>query len=113
MKKIDAEKRNRVNESVKHISTLATGSIVLMATFLDKLAKPLVAQEWLVTAIGSLLICVLTSGLLVIFFGLGSFWRDPDETGPGFYSMLALVIYASFGTGIFSVAAYAIKNLSR
>jgi hypothetical protein len=97
-------------DSVKHITTLATGTIVLIATLLDKFPKPIADHTDLNRAIGSMLLCVRLS--FVCLWGLGVFryWK-PETKIRGFLSLISVAIYFSFLLELVSLWEFARMNL--
>ena len=59
---------------VKHLSTLSTGSIVLVTTFLDKLPKPLSEPRLLRLSLGLFSCSIVTSVLYLL-----APWADKKE----------------------------------
>ena len=100
-------------EFLKHLTTLSTGSIVLVVTFLEKLfAKP----EWKVL-VGVALVSFLLSIIGSLAVHLSSVFAI--EKGPrtvhGVELALGLVIivlaFGGFLLGVTALAIFAIKNL--
>jgi hypothetical protein len=71
-KNLHFERTKLAADLVKHISTLSTGSLVLIATLLDKLPKPLEGRRFLITSIICFVVCLVCSFLLGIT-ALGAF----------------------------------------
>ena len=97
---------------LKHLTTLATGSIVLLATFAEKFAA---ASSWrllLKVAMAAFLLSVLSS-LVSMFFTL-SVQRREDEAVPAWetgtiaatFILSAVALFA----GVLSIALFAIRN---
>ena len=113
-------------DSVKHITTLATGTIVLVAAFTDKLHKPLSFRAYLITTIALMLICLLSSFIYIWAAALAPFpQRRRLESArlpqllrkwmPGWgrtrvLILLSDVIYFSFCLGIVFLGLFAIRN---
>ena len=100
---------------LKHISTLSTGSIVIIATFLEKIFSN---SEWkwlVVVSLIGFLCSVLFS--LVSFTSISLshiFWEDGGEPkdwiqAMGFYSTFAT--WLSFGIALATFTAFVIKNI--
>ena len=53
------EKAKLAIDLVKHISTLATGALVIICTFIDKVVRPGVSYVALITSVVSLTCCVM------------------------------------------------------
>lgn len=118
---IDLDKRIEnskfVADYIKHLTTLATGSIVLIATLLEKV---FVQPHWKAAVIISLvcfLACIL--GSAVLFGGLvadSEFWEDGKTwntpTWFAFVSVLSVFIAgAGFVLGIAFFTAFVVRNL--
>lgn len=98
-------------DTYKHLTTLSTGSILLLVTFLEKLfTKP--QWKWLVIAsFCSFVVTTLAS--LIVMNTLAGFIREMelkknDEILGNVYVVIAL---ASFLLGITSLIIFAVKNL--
>jgi hypothetical protein len=98
---------------VKHIATLATGAIVLLATFLDKFTKPIHAPAAIATAVVALVVCVVFSGVFLLGAGLGPFWwGHADRVSKRLLGINGFGIYVSFCTGVTALAYFVLKNLA-
>ena len=107
-------------DALKHISTLATGTIVIIATFLDKLPKPLEQPLNLVIAVGAMLTCLLFAFVMLFrktFFmsggvkvGFGPF-RFRGRELPNLDRVFLITIYASFGVGMVQLTSFIIANV--
>ena len=114
-------------DSVKHITTLATGTIVLLATFSDRLPRPLAFKGYLITAIVSMVVCLLASFIYLwgetlaprtsqSILGLPipepmQKWKWLQWSGRRMLVFLSDVIYFSFCFGIYYLARFAIRNI--
>lgn len=101
---------------VKHITTLSTGSILILATFLEKVFE---APHWktlvVISFLGFILsvVCAVVAHTLLI--GNKDMFVEPDiSTGAKAYSIVIvlLVMWISFLVGIISLGVFAIKNVS-
>jgi asparagine N-glycosylation enzyme membrane subunit Stt3 len=103
------ERQKMAVDVIKHIMTLGTGTIAWMATFFDKLPKPLVAKEYWTAGIVLMLLCLI--------FSFAYLWRatlDERKYQPARMKLiLSLVIYFSFPLAIGSLAVFAYLNLSK
>ena len=75
------EKNNRMLEhkklavdSVKHITTLAAGTLVLLSTFVDKLPKPLHGRISLMTALGCMVVCLVAAFFYLFLETIARSW---------------------------------------
>jgi hypothetical protein len=98
----------------KHITTISTGSVVLIITFLEKLfTDP--AWKGLVTASFGFLTLSVVASLTTMFFlsrAIAQLGKMPKRAEPFFEASMILTI-ASFLIGITSLVVFAIKNLYR
>jgi hypothetical protein len=99
---------------LKHTTTLSTGSIVLIATFLEKLfAKPFWKSVIVVSLVG-FMTSVLTSTIaytLVLAFRFPGEWESDSPGWP--HSITGISVFFTwlgFVVGILSLAAFAIRN---
>jgi hypothetical protein len=110
-----SQRIGRAIDVAKHISTLAAGSLVLVATFLDKRPKPVVAAYWLVSSLVCLCMCILACFLYLFLLAIPSNWEQGwGGTIRDFWkwlTLLALVTYATFCAGIFCLAVFAVLGI--
>ena len=98
---------------LKHITTLSTGCIIVMATFMEKLFKRPAWQSLVVVAIIAFLTAVVGAVIaftigLIQFPGLEHREQEWENTVGG----TALVLtWVGFLVGVFSLAVFTIKNL--
>jgi hypothetical protein len=98
----------------KHITTISTGSIVLIITFLEKLFTNPAWKSLVAVSFGCLTFSVIAS-LITMFFlsrAISQLGKTPKRAEPFFDSSVVLTI-ASFLTGIVTLVIFAIKNLYR
>jgi hypothetical protein len=98
----------------KHITTISTGSVVLIITFLEKLfANP--AWKGLVTASFGFLTLSVVASLTTMFFlsrTIGQLGKMPKRAEP-FFEASMIVTITSFLIGITCLVVFAVKNLYR
>ncbi len=100
-------------EYLKHLTTLSTGSIVLMTAFLEKLfAKPLWKPAVVVSLVG-FMISVLSSATTYTLIVEYEFDEDSEEQP--MWSLLLGVLsifltWLGFLVGIISLSIFAIRN---
>ena len=108
------ERYKLIFDYLKHLTTLSTGSIVIMATFLDKLLK---APEWpflaIVSIIGFLIavvFSVMTHTLFLVDLPVRAFpTKEWEKTLGGSFLFLT---WFGFLLGVISLGVFAIKNLT-
>ena len=106
-----ADKAKVTIEYLKHITTLCSGSIVLLATFIDKFQRPKV--KWLlIYAMAGFATSLMTSinGML----GMALYGADATARTPKLDTTLRRSLAVSawgFLIGIYCVALYAMFNL--
>jgi hypothetical protein len=93
-------------DTVKHITTLASGTIVFAAAIFDKLPKPTKGLDLLGLCIVFMLLCVLSS--TVYLFGRTVGKNKIHEIA---LQHCPVVIYFSFGSAIFNLGAFILWNL--
>ena len=105
---------NSFIDYLKHLTTLSTASIVLMATFWEKLsAKPILKSAVAVAICGfmiSVLGSVMTHTIFVIYEIPG---RTVNDLAAFIGGLGLLFTWLGFLIGISSLAAFAIKNILR
>lgn len=98
----------------KHMTTLATGTIVLITTLMDKFPKPLTDVFPLETAIVLMFCCLLISVWFlhhVSFGGLRVPSRKDWGNVPPVIRLMVASMYAAFATSLGFLVLFAIKNL--
>jgi hypothetical protein len=101
-------------EYLKHLTTLSTGSILLIATFLEKLFSRPLWKTAVVISIAGFIISVLASITVYSIILENEF--DPDyHLSLSWTSLLylvgLLVVWGGFLIGVISLAAFTIRNL--
>lgn len=99
-------------ETLKHITTLSSASVLLMTTFLEKLVKN-PEWRWLIGAtFVFFMVSILTSVLLMFWQALlaeedlGSLSRE----GFSSYLIISIIAVWSFVGGMICLVAFALKN---
>jgi hypothetical protein len=97
---------------VKHISTLASGSILLLATFLGRVGKP-PDKGTLITGVVFLLFCIVFCSVHLFFFGISKAWSvaGPDVNGARSFRLLSTLIFATFVLGMIFLGISVIRTL--
>ena len=98
--KLEFERTKLRVESVKHITSLATGTVVLTVTLLDKLPKPIYGRLWLLCSIASMLLCLLFSFVYMWGSGILTYTIEPPKA---FRSSIALALGFGFVIGVWSL----------
>ena len=103
-----------VADYLKHITTLATGSIVLVVTFLEKVFPSPVAKPAVMVALVAFTICVVgTTAIFTILIGFES-PRHSDET-PAWAQIVAVFFFSTtlvaFLVGIVALTVFGVMNL--
>lgn len=103
-------------EAMKHLTTLSTGSILLLVTFLDRLFTT--NREWLglvAVALVGFMVSILTavSSLIQISNLLTTFTVKPDEYVGSVKTSRGFIICSeiTFLVGVVGLAIFALKNL--
>jgi hypothetical protein len=107
-------------DSVKHITTLATGTIVLVATFIDKLPKPVFKKDDLIGAIFLMVVCLVSSFIYLWGSTLAGYVSTLNRVLPRWLPgrkhvlmLMSVVIYFSFIMGIYFLAKFAFYNIPK
>jgi hypothetical protein len=100
----------------KHLTTLSTGSIVLIATLLEKAMPHARARAAIITSLIGFLACVLGAvlSLTCMAVEMGA-WEDDEDPEPWTETPLLVGIilsWSGFLTGLFALAVFAIRNLN-
>lgn len=105
------ETQKTVFDYVKHITTLSTGSVILLATFLEKL---FIKPAWKALVLFSFAGFILSTIFLTLSgFAIVRSMRTPENISPqlvSFTSWSFILGLASFLLGICSLAAFAMRN---
>lgn len=100
-------------EYIKHFTTLSTGSVVIMATFLEKLFTNPISQ-WLVVISFSGFIVSIVAAVITYTFVLDAYyqkkWED-DHVHSSVVTYSLIAMWLGFLVGIVSFAVFAILNL--
>lgn len=105
------EEQKLAFDFVKHLTTLTTGTVVLLTTFARGVFK---SPEWeflIPVAFGSF--AIATIALVLAAFGLLYSIRHPDGVPAGaqaFTALSTLVGMLAFGIGLVGLSAFATKN---
>jgi hypothetical protein len=102
-------------EYLKHLTTLSTGSIILIATFLEKLFAQPIWKFAVFISLSGFMLSVLSSVIaytLIVYF---EFPGSPIEKSPGWVVNLGgtgvLFTWIGFLIGILSLATFALRNI--
>lgn len=99
------------SDLVKHISTLASGSILLLATFLGRVGKPSDTGA-LITGVVFLLCCIVFCSVHLYFFGINKAWvAEPDVSPRWSYRLLSTLIFVTFVLGMIFLGISVIRTL--
>jgi hypothetical protein len=91
----------------KHLSTLSTGSIVLMVTFLEKIATKAEWQFLVVAAFIAFAACILSTVGMQFSYLIRERYR-----GTHWIEAISFVVCViSFPSGILSLVVFAVRNL--
>lgn len=99
-------------EVYKHTTTLSTGSILLLATFLEKLFKSPKEVSLVTISLICFLVAVITSWIMMAHLAIElRIDREPTR-----FDRVGRILYAlspvSFIAGVMSLAAFTVINLS-
>lgn len=108
------ERTKLAHDTVKHITTLATGSIVLIATLMDKIPKPVTNPELMMASILALLLCILFATLFFLLVSIRPhLLAEPETRDRKSEASICLAVYVLFLLGIGALAVFATQNMSK
>jgi hypothetical protein len=100
---------------LKHLSTLGTGSIVLISTFLEKISPHPIGKSAVILCLVGFLGSVLGSIMAMTAFAIGSSRWSNNEALEGWGVALGglglSIAWLGFCVGIVSLTVFAIRNL--
>jgi hypothetical protein len=113
--KISTGLASPLSELLKHFTTLSAGSIVLSASFIEKLSNKLHYKGLLIFAIGSFMACILIALITHFWLTLIIDNEVKDSTGSKMFRYLfASTLFGcllAFGTGMSCAGFFVISNL--
>ncbi|MBV8831310.1 MAG: hypothetical protein JO108_19015 [Acidobacteriaceae bacterium] len=114
--KLDLEVRKVVFDYAKHVTTLASGLIVILATFLEKLLSSWRFRPWVFTSFG-FLVCSI---MMIVLFMLGvtaqianfnaAAGAEKESALKSTKNLFVMGLW-SFLIGIFTLAVYVVLNV--
>jgi|SRR5215510_897783 len=129
MEKLDSEKQDLLNkvkkphtmegvklryDAYKHLTTLNTGSILILFTLLEKILKTQLWKSLILAALTSLIISVITS-IAMMFLLAMEIQRDVGEDVTGvelnIYTSIGLTSLICFLVGILCIVVFTFRNL--
>jgi hypothetical protein len=108
----DLQRTQLKMDLVKHVSTLSSGAIVILATFLNKSTTGVVDSHWLRASVVSLITSLISSLIYFWTFGLARQWKRPNR--PAYADpvekITGLLVASGFCAGILCLGVFVIKN---
>jgi hypothetical protein len=98
-------------DAFKHLTTLSTGSILLLITFLEKFTEPQWRPLIAVSLLGFTACTVLAFGTMLVLSDSVFKIAEETESGSRIGAMGFTLSLASFLIGIASLVVFALKNL--
>ena|SRR5215212_2278920 len=95
----------------KHVTTISTGSIVILVTFLEKLFSRPIWRPLIAIALGGFAVSILSSLIVMFINAMDVFQGDLSNRHKKTMNRFFLLVVFSFLTGIISLVVFAIKNL--
>ncbi len=110
----DIERTKLKMDLVKHVSTLSSGAIVILAAFLNKspAATPK-GGNWLIISVTSLIVSLVSALVYFWAFGLARQWQrlgTPRTFSRRIEKVTGLLVALGFCSGIVFLGAFVIKN---
>jgi len=103
-------------EYIKHLTALSTGSVVIIAAFLDKIIEKPEWKPLITVSIVGFLTCIATATLV---YTITVFDVDEDEDGNSslnsidYVQLSAMIVtWLGFVIGILSLGIFTVRNLS-
>jgi hypothetical protein len=112
--KIILERTKLAADIVKHISTLATGSIVIVTTFIDKTHKETAKLYLLSFSVECLMLCLILCAVYLFLVGVPSRWDEVVLRTPPVRLVIqiaAALLYLSFAAGLLALGWFALANI--
>jgi hypothetical protein len=102
-------------EYIKHVTTLSTGSIVLLAAFLEKLfSRPMWKGAVVVSFVGFLTSVVAAIVAHTLYVEGSQFFLSettPDSFAGRIFLRALLIMWVGFLVGIVALGTFAVRNL--
>ena len=116
----DIERTKLKMDLVKHVSTLSSGAIVILATFRKSgdhttaASTNLTDTQWLTASVVSLIACLIVSLLYIWIFGLARQWvrTEPYAWAHRTEWIIGILLTLCFITGILSLGVFVMHNLA-
>lgn len=114
---MDIEQMKLVQDFLKHLTTLSAGSIVIVATFLEKIFRT-PQQKWLVVvSIAAFLVCVLASMVVYLMLIMWSpIQMEPEDDPPRFPTQIGFIAtwctLGGFLIGTLCLGVFTVINLT-
>jgi hypothetical protein len=114
-RKFELKKSQFVADTIKHMTTLATGTVVLTATLSDRLPKPVptYGKVWLALSLLGMSVCIILSFLMLFSIGVRLLWEEDQLDRRAYLNYevgrrIAWAIYVSFRFGIICLSLAAL-----
>jgi hypothetical protein len=108
------DRTSLATDLVKHVSTLASGSIVLLATFLSRVPTP-PDRGILIAGTSLLMLCILCCAVYLGFFGIRRTWVYSSDrvrkTPQNLEALVTFLVFATFCAGIILVGISVVRTL--
>ena len=103
-----------VNDYIKHITTLSTGSLLLTVAFLDKVF-PSPESKWLIGfSMASFLVAIIGGAIFATINSMQIYEKIPDEELKDWMGTLAKIgivfLWFGFLLGVGSIVVFGFKN---
>lgn len=115
--RLGLEQAKFVTDLVKYIATLASSSILVLATFLGRVQKPL-DKGSMIAGVALMLGCIVLCSIHLFFFGIIRPWREkptpvaiPGESLTKPYIIMSGLVFLTFLGGMFFLGISVIRTL--
>jgi hypothetical protein len=110
----DIERTKLKMDLVKHVSTLSSGAIVILAAFLNKSPTPsLKGSQWLIVSVISLIGSLVSALVYFWAFGLARQWTrlaTPKASTRAIEKVTGFLLASGFCCGIICLGIFVIRN---
>jgi hypothetical protein len=112
--KVIIERTKLAIDTVKHISTLATGSIVAITAIVEKAPKPTTMPYLLMAAVVSMMLCILLCAIYLFLLGVPSRWDEAvlrTSSMRAAMQVAAVILYLAFASGLLMLGCFVLSQV--
>ncbi len=94
------EGQKLVYDTFKHLTTLSTGSILILGTFGSSILKNPLSYPWIIISATCFVVTMSTSAFVMFFLAVAIAQRELNDSDRIATSVLAILAFLSFASGI-------------